>query len=329
MLNLLIHPMLLLSLLAASALADCPDARKHAKLKAAGGSFPFLLLKGDHFQPDYRSLRFLPSLKTLLGGFRNPAAQPKAPPDWNSPEGQRTVHHPLGIRDIPGVGLVGGGMFRLPKRDVDDDSISIVRSFPDVTRLIVAWCRITDRSVTHITKLKKLQRLDLHATGIGDKGARQLSRLVELQELNLSITGVTNSSMDSLSKLKNLTMLDLSDTSIDDGGLLPLNKLKKLRVLHLRGTRITDAGLIQIAKMKNLKMVSIDFTKVTNGGFKLLKLARPDLKFEATIWWYDDDKGWLKDSNRYLGVPTKRTEIRGKRPNILGGRGRFGRRRHQ
>jgi len=74
---------------------------------------------------------------------------------------------------------------------VPDTGAAYLESFPGLRILRLGWTRITDRSLSSLGRLTKLQELDLEANRITDAGLKQLVGLSELRELNVGMTQVT------------------------------------------------------------------------------------------------------------------------------------------
>jgi mono/diheme cytochrome c family protein len=83
---------------------------------------------------------------------------------------------------------------------------------------------VTDRDLTHLRPLAKLQSLHLERTAVTDKGLAEVAGLGELRYLNLYGDKIT------------------------DHGLEPLGKLAKLQTLYAAQTQITQAGADALAK---------------------------------------------------------------------------------
>ncbi len=89
------------------------------------------------------------------------------------------------------------------------------------------------------------QLLDFSASPVkpGDADLEPLSKLSRLEDLDLSGAPVTDAGLKHLEPLARLRYLHLEGTAITDVGLAHLEKLTSLRILTLWNTRVTDAGV--------------------------------------------------------------------------------------
>lgn len=160
-------------------------------------------------------------------------------------------------------------------------------------KLSFEFLDMTDQSMVHLAKLKKLEELSLAHTGISNQGLRYLSNL-PLTGLNLTNTNIDSGGLKEIAKLKKLGYLNLSDTDVDDEGLGLLAALNELSDLNLAATKvtdrglplllthqpmwklvllntnITDSGMNSVAKLKNLECLDLDSTAVTIVGLRIL-----------------------------------------------------------
>jgi internalin A len=108
---------------------------------------------------------------------------------------------------------------------------------------VVGGIRITDLGLAKLTKLKKLQRLDVSGSEITPAGLKQLEGLTQLRSLSLwNCKALDDSAATGLAALPNLTKLDLSYTNVGDQALASLAGLPRLKELYLTDTRVTLAG---------------------------------------------------------------------------------------
>jgi internalin A len=108
---------------------------------------------------------------------------------------------------------------------------------------VVGGIRITDLGLAKLTKLKKLQRLDVSGSEITPAGLKQLEGLNQLRSLSLwNCKALDDSAATGLAALPNLTKLDLSYTNVGDQALASLAALPRLKELYLTDTRVTLAG---------------------------------------------------------------------------------------
>jgi hypothetical protein len=109
---------------------------------------------------------------------------------------------------------------------------------------VAGGTRVTDLGLTKVSRLKKLQQLDISGAAITPAGLRSLSTLPELRRLSLwNVASVDDSAAPYLATLGTLTSLDLSNTGVGDATLARRATASNLRRLFVSETKITAAGL--------------------------------------------------------------------------------------
>jgi mono/diheme cytochrome c family protein len=114
--------------------------------------------------------------------------------------------------------------------------------------LHLAGANVSDASLSVLTGLKGVVRLDLGSTPITDAGLQRIKGLKELTELHLENTKITDAGMPSLADMKALTYLNLYGTGITDAGLMHLSGLTNLKHLYVWQTKVTDDGAAKLKK---------------------------------------------------------------------------------
>lgn len=132
-----------------------------------------------------------------------------------------------------------------------------LKELPDLQKLVLGKCTVTDKSAAAIATVRPLQLLYLGEAKLTDDG----------------LTGFKN--------LKHLKVLDLFKTKITDKGLAHLTGLAKLEELNLSGTKVSDAGVESLKELKALKLLRLNNTNVTREGVTKLEAALP----KATVRW--------------------------------------------
>jgi hypothetical protein len=79
--------------------------------------------------------------------------------------------------------------------------------------------RLTDRSCVAISKMTALEYLSVHMAHITDDGVSHLTALKRLNRLDISATQITDRSCNSLSEMTSLTELSVTDTHITHEGI--------------------------------------------------------------------------------------------------------------
>ncbi len=122
---------------------------------------------------------------------------------------------------------------------------------------IAGGTRITDLGLAKLSKLEKLQHLDVSGSAITPNGLKSLANLRDLRRLSLwNVKGIDDTAAPYLEALGNLTSLDLSNTAVGDETLGRLSKLSGLRRLYVGETRVTPAGLAGFRKEHPSSIVS-------------------------------------------------------------------------
>ncbi len=133
------------------------------------------------------------------------------------------------LLQIDGLVFVG-----LPDSDFSEAELEVLKQSPlkeTLTGLGLSYCPITDRSASFLSRLRKLETLELDGTQITDQGLKQLARLPQLKVLILDHTQVTDYGVGYLASTPNLVELSLSNTSASDEMLETLKQeIPALRV---------------------------------------------------------------------------------------------------
>jgi mono/diheme cytochrome c family protein len=114
--------------------------------------------------------------------------------------------------------------------------------------LHLAGANVTDASLTPLTSLKGVTRLDLGTTPITDAGLQKIKGMKELTELHLEGTKITDAGLAAISGLKALTYLNLYNTAVTDAGLAHLTGLTNLKHLYVWQTKVTPEGAANLKK---------------------------------------------------------------------------------
>lgn len=102
---------------------------------------------------------------------------------------------------------------------------------------------VSDRSLSALSGLHHLRKLNLAGTKVTDAGMMHLAGLTSLEELYLGGTAVGDNGMRFVGNLTNLTFLGLFYTRVTDNGVRHLTRLQKLQRVNAGGTKISDAAL--------------------------------------------------------------------------------------
>lgn len=104
-----------------------------------------------------------------------------------------------------------------------DDSLLAATPAWDIVRLSVEGTKVTNESMPTISKMPRLEELDLSLCSIDDKGLEHLRGNSRLKYLWLTGTSISDHSFEVLKTLRSLELLDVSQTAIS------AETVKKLR----------------------------------------------------------------------------------------------------
>lgn len=141
--------------------------------------------------------------------------------------------------------------------------------------------RCTEAGFSALKELPDLQKLVLGKCTVSDKSAAVIATIRPLQLLYLGEAKLTDAGLTGFKTLKNLKVLDLYNTRVTDKGLTYLTSLAKLEELNLSGTKVSDGGIESLKELKALKLLRLNNTNVTRDGVTKLEAALP----KATVRW--------------------------------------------
>ncbi len=99
----------------------------------------------------------------------------------------------------------------LAETNVEDDWLSIVSNFPNLTRLELEKTAISDNGVAFLPKLKHLEALNLYGTNVTDACMGDIEKISSLKRVYLWGTGVSQHIAESLLKNNNELEIILGD----------------------------------------------------------------------------------------------------------------------
>lgn len=113
----------------------------------------------------------------------------------------------------------------------------------------INWKPVRDEHMIHLADLPDLRRIAVPTCRVSDVGVEHLKGLTSLESLDLSHTEVTDDGLKYLKEMSELHHLFLSGTQITDGGLEYLKGLANLKWLSLKGTQVTPEGVQKFQKV--------------------------------------------------------------------------------
>ncbi|MFT7633996.1 MAG: Leucine-rich repeat (LRR) protein [Mariniblastus sp.] len=168
-----------------------------------------------------------------------------------------------GFKQLAGLDLREIHLFRT---SIGDETLKVISEMPNIVTLNLRDTRLSDQGIEYLTKLKKLQKLDLsecNAPGITDASGEKFAKFTELTQLNLWATKFSDKGLEPVTALRKLTWLNLDNTKVTDDGVLMLKQMPQLNWLHLGKTDITDREVKTLMGLGNLKYLNITYTGVS------------------------------------------------------------------
>ncbi len=121
--------------------------------------------------------------------------------------------------------------------------------------------------------------LELSETAFGNSGMEAISRMPKLERLNLWLTKIDDVGLAKLQGKTSLTLLNLDNVAgVTDESLSVLEQLNKLQLLHLGGTGITPSGVSRLAKLQKLETLFITRLGVDRETAEALQKELPKLE---------------------------------------------------
>ena len=218
---------------------------------------------------------------------KTPKPQPvpqAADPDRQAAQWLRSINAEVdvelasGERKHFGDGALPDSPFRIVtinlwnRRAVTDRDLSKLRGLDRLERIETAGTQTSDETLKVLSELPNLAIARCGFAPYTDEGVKCLGRLKKLRELHLCGTKVTDAGMEGLRESVTLEYLNLNGTPFKGPGLAHLAKLAtKLGEFWLNETQIDDAGLASLPSLCNLKHLHIARTQITDAGLEHLR----------------------------------------------------------
>lgn len=119
-----------------------------------------------------------------------------------------------------------------------------------------------------------IEHINLRCTEVDDEDLEFLvSRIKKIDFLDLDETAISNAGVKTLTKLISLKELRLKDNYAIDNNCIPeLNTITSLELLHLGSTSITIDGILQLNALQNLKRLLFSMENTEDFDVKMLQL---------------------------------------------------------
>ncbi len=135
---------------------------------------------------------------------------------------------------------------RLDNQNLSDEIIPQLEAFPSLRSLCLHKTQVTDETMPHIGKLRKLECLFVwNATAVSDEGVAHLAPLTQLKYVHISEGQLGDDSLAILSRLPNLEGMSLQGNRFSNQGLTHLKNMLRLKSLWIGMAHgeITDDGV--------------------------------------------------------------------------------------
>ncbi len=149
--------------------------------------------------------------------------------------------------------------------------------------------RISDRGLAQLTRLQKLESLNLYANKLTDAGLEHLPKFSRLRDLDLSLMGWSDAGLAVLAKMQSLRVLRLlfaegfAGPELTDAGMPHLTGLADLEILDLTGARLTDRGLAKLSLLKQLRQLRVIKTQITLVGLHQFQRQLPECRVDSSL----------------------------------------------
>lgn len=160
------------------------------------------------------------------------------------------------------AGLKGLGWLDLAGTSVTDAGVQKLADVSALTNINLEGTGVTDEGVAHLVRTcPNLYRLLLGRTNCTPAVVNAIANLKQMRDLSLAGVPVVDDQLVAIGRLANLQFLNLAQTKVTDAGLPHLANLAHLQSLRLDGTNITDLGLAAIA-MSHHRLVSLGLNRM-------------------------------------------------------------------
>lgn len=159
---------------------------------------------------------------------------------------------------------------------VTDQSLSVLTKNKGLQRLTIWRATVTDAGLAQLAQLRLLQ-IAFRQLRITDEGLSALASIPSLKSLSIhSCPQLTGLGLAQLRSLPHLQHLRLDGRNFTDAGLSTLRELPNLTSLEVRSSLVTDAVIPHIQRLTKLTSVRLHGTQITDAGVRDLKLALPN-----------------------------------------------------
>jgi hypothetical protein len=143
-------------------------------------------------------------------------------------------------------------------KKIDNNFLKNLSNYPNLEKLILCNCKISDINIMEKCRFKQLQILHLSNNQIKDIAVFLKFQFQKLNELDLNHNKITN--LEPLSKidLTHLQKIDLSNNHIEDISMLDRITAPHLKYLNLSHNSISDISVFGTVEFKEMTELCLD-----------------------------------------------------------------------
>ncbi len=201
-------------------------------------------------------------------------------------EDSRVARH---LPDRMGLSVHDGG--------ITDAGLAPLAGLTLLRKLRLTATRVMGPGLVHVSRLPRLEVLNLVAPSLENVGLSHLRFAGNLQRLLLAAERITDEAVPYLAQIPKLTSLSIDGTSITGTGLRHLRSCQHLTWLSLGDRQLTEEGIDQLKLMTNLRTISAREGHLSPELEAKLRRARPVLE----ISFSDLDRGFVEYSGASTG----------------------------
>jgi hypothetical protein len=169
-------------------------------------------------------------------------------------------------------------------RNASDEIIPHLEGIPNLRRLFLHSTQVTDATMPHIARLRKLEVFfvwDAHE--LSDKGVQHLAGLKRLRDIHINDSRIGDESLRVFGQLPRIEQLSLQGNHFSDEGLTHLEEMERVKSLWigLSNGKITDQGAMHLLRLRALEVLEVSHASISPAMQNRLRQL-PNLK---QLYW--------------------------------------------
>ncbi len=210
---------------------------------------------------------------------------------WRKCDVIRLIHEHSGMVRVERAGPDWirplGGYFR--------DGDAPIGVYDRVVEVRLIEAKVTDDFLAELADLEELRILNLSQNEITGNGIGHLTRLQRLEDLDLAYTRVSDDDLAALGQIPSLHRLDLSHNRLSGRGFHGLEPLMNLETVCFVATPLRDGALEKLSKLPGLTMCNIFGCRhLSRESVEAFRKAKPDCRLfgvkSIEPFWEDDSE---------------------------------------